>query len=170
MIFRPSILITDKPLTPRAALHPILAMLQLAGRAEERLGDNRVEHSVIRVAADPDAHLNFIPVELAARLMVELAARVRPDAVCTAHITYPREVSVATVLELFERRYRVRLDPMAELPRKATRAESVIAALMRGFQPYAFHRRHFERNALQVAGLDPTDPCPIDVDYLMAGC
>lgn len=171
MIFRPSILVTDRPPPPGGASHPLLVAFQLSDRTESLLaplqtGNQRLS---VRIAADPDAHLNLIPVELAAQLMVSLAERVQPHGVFTANVTYPHDVSVATLLSLFEHRYAMDLIPVPGLPPDPTPAESLVAEQMRAFAPCLFHHRSFDRAALRAAGLDPTDAAPLATRYLLSG-
>jgi nucleoside-diphosphate-sugar epimerase len=172
MIFRPSVLITDRRAPPGGASHPLRVASTLfdfhADALLERLAaGGRLR---VRIEADGGAHLNLIPVELAAKLMVGLAARIRPRGVHTAHITHPQEVAVSTLLSMFEHRYPIRLEPGSDLPppRERTLLESLVAAKMRGFTPYWFHRRHYDRGELRTACLDPSDAPPLDLNYLLA--
>ncbi len=172
VIFRPSVLITDRPPPPGGASHPLRVAATLFDYHAEallvRLAAGR--RLRVRLKADPGAHLNMIPVELAAQLMVGLADRVRPGGVQTAHITHPHDVGVSTLLTMFEHRYPLQLEPSGELPppRERTLLESLTAAKLRGFTPYWLHRRHYDRGALRAAGLDPSDTPPLDMDYLLA--
>lgn len=170
-VFRPSILVTDRPPPPGGAAHPLLVAFRLSNRVESMVAvELAVTHRLpVRVAADPDAHLNFIPVELAARLMVALAERPHPGGVVTAHVTYPHDVSVATILSLFEQRFPVELKAVAKLPPDPTLPESLVAEQMRGFAPCLFHHRYFDRAALRTAGLDQAEAPPLDSRYLMSG-
>ncbi len=126
------------------------------------------DRPTLRIAGDPDAHINLMPVELAARLMVGLAARVRPDGVCTAHITYPHDVSVATLLSLFEHRFPIDIQIVPEWPRDPAMLESLVAEQMRAFAPALFHHRIFDRGALRDARLEPPEASPLDVSYLLS--
>ena len=75
-IFRPSVLVTDRPAPRGGAAHPLLGVFRLWDQVEPLLTPMVAagERPTLRVAADPDAHINLMPVELAARLMVGLAA------------------------------------------------------------------------------------------------
>ncbi len=101
--------------------------------------------------------------------MVGLAERMRQDGVCTAHITYPHDVSVATLLALFEHRFSIDVQMVAEWPHDPTMLESLVAEQMRAFAPALFHHRIFDRGALRAAGLEPPDAPPLDVPYLLSG-
>lgn len=171
VIFRPSVLVTDRAPALGGASHPLLVAFRLTDRVEPLLAAQRAAGVRLRVrlAADPEAHLNLIPVELAARLMVGLADRVQPNGVYTVHITYPHEVSVATLLSLFERRYPVDIEIVPVSPHDPTLLESLVVEQMRGFAPTLFHHRYFDRAALRAAGLEPSDAPPLDVRYLLSG-
>ncbi len=171
VIFRPSVLVTDRAPALGGATHPLLVAFRLSDRVEPLLAAQLAAgmRLRLRLAADPGAHLNLIPVELAARLMVELADRGQSDGVSTVHITYPHEVSVATLLSLFERRYPIDLEIVPESPRDPTMLESLVVEQMRGFAPTLFHHRYFDRAALRANGLDPSDAPPLDVRYLLNG-
>lgn len=171
VIFRPSVLITDRTPPPGGASHPLRTACTLfdyhADALLRRLAAGR--RLPVRLVADPGAHLNLIPVELAAQLMVGLAGRIHPNGVHTVHITHPHEVAVSTLLSLFEHQYPVRLEACSELPspRDRTLLESLTAARMRGFTPYWLHRRYYDRSELRAAALDPSDTPPLDINYLL---
>ncbi len=171
VIFRPSILVTDRRPPPGESSHPLFSALRLTDRIQAMMAREVApgERVPIRAAADPDAHLNLIPVELAARLMIELAERVQPIGVYTAHITYPHEVTVATLLSVFEQRYPVDLILSLEWPEDLTILESLLRTQMRAFTPFAFHHRYYDCAALRDAGLEPSDAPPLDLPYLLAG-
>ena len=171
VIFRPSLLITDQPTPPGGARNPVLTittMVDLITRVfpTGRSGDVRLP---VRLVAVPGAHHNLIPVELAARLMVELADRIQPSGVCTAHITYPHEVGIETLVSLVEQRYPIRVQLVDEAPPARSPMEALTADRLRGFISYGLSQRHYDRGALRRAGLDPCDAPPLDPAYLMAG-
>ncbi len=172
VIFRPSVLITDQRPPPGGSSHPLRVAFTLfdfhAEALLERLAAGR--RLRVRIAANTAAHLNIIPVEQAARLMVDYAARTTPTGVDTVHITYPHEVGVTTMMKLFEHRYPVILEPNGELPppqRERTLLEALTASRLRGFLPYWLHRRDYDRGALSAVGLDQSTARPLDFQYLL---
>ncbi len=171
VIFRPSLLVTDRRPPPGESSHPLFVALRLSDRIQAMMAREMApgERLPVRAAADPDAHLNLIPVELAAQLMVGLAERAQPNGVYTAHVTYPHEVTVATLLSIFEHRYTVDLALSPEWPEDLTLLEASVRTQMRAFTPFAFHHRHYDRAALRAAGLEPSDAPPLDLPYLLAG-
>jgi nucleoside-diphosphate-sugar epimerase len=171
-IFRPSVLVTDRPAPRGGSAHPLLAASRLWDQVEPLLTPMIAagERAKVRVAADPEAHINLMPVELGARLMIALAEGVRwKDGVCTAHITYPHEVSVATLVSLFEHRFPIDIQVVAAQPHDSTMLESLVAEQMKGFAPALFHHRIFDRGELRAAGLEPPNALPLDVPYLLSG-
>ncbi|GAA3685147.1 SDR family oxidoreductase [Lentzea roselyniae] len=164
-IFRPSVLVTVRPPRPGDVPHTLTTLTTLAGYALGGL----TERARVRVAADPHAHLNLMPVDLAARLMVDTAATAAPAGVRTVHVTHPREVGQATLFSLFEKLFPLRLEQVSTTPEDLTEQEAVVAQHMRVVMPYAFHRRYYDRTALRAAGLDPADAVPLGLDDLLAG-
>jgi thioester reductase-like protein len=170
VIFRPSVLITDRPPLPGGATHILSRAFAFSDAAGAFLAQNLGpgERLPVRIAARPDAHINLIPVELTARLMVDLADRIQPQGVCTAHVTYPHEVGMATIHNLIEHRYPVKLVLTPELPQDPTLFESLVAAGSH-VAPYGLHHRYYDRGALRATGLDPSDAPLFDEDYLLSG-
>ena len=170
-IFRPGALITNQAPPPGGARNPVSTVATLADVGARALmpGGNDGPRLLLRLVAEPDAHLNLIPVELAARLMVGLADRIPPIGVYTAHVTYPHEVGMETMVSMFEQRYPVRVQLVAEAPPEPSPVEALAANYLRGFAPYGFHHRHYDRTAMREAGLDPSDAPPLDDAYLLAG-
>lgn len=171
VIFRPSVLVSDRPSAPGGPTHLLSKASAFADSSQAIFAPDLTvgKRVAVRIALEPDAHLNLIPVELAAQLMVDLADRVQPQGVYTAHITYPHEVGAATVCNLMEHRYPVSLEFTREPPPDPTPLESLVAVQSRKFAPYGLHNRHYDRGALRAAGLDPSDAPPLDVDYLLRG-
>ncbi len=168
IIFRPSVLITDQRPPPGGATHPMLTASKLADFGRAFSAPERGIRFQVRLEGVPEAHINMIPVELAARLMVELADRVQPRGVDTAHITYPHEVQMDTMASLFERRFAIQIQIVPESPRVPTPLEMLISKGLRGFAPYGFQHRYYDRSALKRSGLDPSGISALDLPYLLA--
>ncbi len=170
VIYRPGVLITDQFAPPGGARHPVVTaaiLASLGGRPPVPEGDGGARLP-LRLVAEPDAHLNLIPVELAARLMVELADRIPSSGVCTAHITYPHDVGIGALVTIVEHRFPVRVEFVAETPAEPSPMETLIAERLRAFIPFGFQHRQYDRAELKRAGLDPWDAPPLDNAYLLA--
>lgn len=101
VVFRPSILTTDLPYDPGLPVHPMIDAawsLDAVRRASARSGVDATAGRPVRLAGNPDAQLNFIPVEDSADLMVRLSLLPAADRLTTYHIVGREEVPAALVL------------------------------------------------------------------------
>ncbi|MCC2280902.1 SDR family oxidoreductase [Streptomyces sp. ET3-23] len=165
-IYRPSVLVTDRSLAPSTPADPVRGMVTAF-----RLHRNQDDRVVIRAAGAPDGRINMIPVEQAARLITSLASRqpIEPGRVRASHITHTTDVPFQDVLRLLEVTHPVTFTLVPQKPSDPTPAEYLSYQIMRGYLPYAFHRRSYERASIQTAALDEDDATVIDTDYLLRG-
>ncbi|MFJ7209801.1 SDR family oxidoreductase [Streptomyces sp. NPDC098789] len=166
VIFRPSILVSDRPGLAQGPKNPVRVMAE-----SFRTRHGREERTLLRIPGLPHAHLNLIPVERAAELMTALASKAvtPPGHTETFHITHPWEVSYRTMLELLESLHPVRFEFVETKPLVPTPAEYLVYQVMRGYLPYAFHQRQYDRSKIQNAGLDRPADLPVTLTYLQNG-
>lgn len=118
----------------------------------------------VRVAGEPDAHLNLMPVDDAAELIVKLVEAPPSGLVDTYHVVHERDVAVTELRQAFERLFRIRSELV---DRRAPAGAPVLP--MAGFAPYLRHRRRYDDSRVrQVLGSRPA-PRVVDADYLLAG-
>ncbi|MGC0417359.1 SDR family oxidoreductase [Embleya sp. AB8] len=173
LIMRPSILLTDRAPIAGLPTHPlqIISSLLRAGAIERgvsRLSIPRGLRPVVHLKGQPDARLNCLPVEEAARAIVSIAAEHRSAAGQTYHIVHPDDVSAPTLVELFEKFAPVRLVLGPELPKKLSPVEQRFHSYP-GFGAYFRHTRVFDdHNARRFLG-GPCSRTTVDMAYLLAG-
>jgi thioester reductase-like protein len=173
IVHRPSVLITDQRPHPHVPAHPLLTGMQLTRKLANTLamtGESR-ERLVVRVPSAPGALINMLPVEEAARLMVEIAAHPPKSRVDTCHVVHPRDVPVAVIADVFEELFEDvlpitwRFAPSA--PPQPAPWESLVYKTMGGFLPFMSYRRRFDDLGLRHLGLTGDFTPPVDRDYLM---
>ncbi|MEU7647257.1 SDR family oxidoreductase [Streptomyces huasconensis] len=184
-VFRPSLLVTDRPVPRGLPGQPIDVAIRLIDqvmrdRAAEQaavralLGDQhgedagRPEIRQYRVEGDPEAALNLLQADYAARAMVVAASRDEPaPGVRTLHVTHPHNVALSTVTAALQSRFPglvVSITPTLSHP---TVAERLLAKHGTRLLTFSAHRRTYDRSNLlaDVGGLP--DPDPVDLDYLV---
>src|SRR5262249_25031881 len=106
--FRPSVLVTGRPPAPGLPAHPLLTaarVLRELTRSPGQAGSGvrAGAPAGVRIAGLPDAHLNVMPVENAAEVMLQRARRRPPaDRLDTYHVVHGDETPIRTLLRLFE--------------------------------------------------------------------
>ncbi|WP_307167371.1 SDR family oxidoreductase [Streptomyces rishiriensis] len=174
-IMRPGILVTD--LSPDAELpqHPLQFIsrivqasargdgLALAGRgvAEE-------DRPVVRMTGRHDGHLNLMPVEHAAAVMVRLASGAPSGRVDTYQVVHDHEVATTVLVALLERLVPVRVRLVEKKPDDPTSLEAT-ADLYPGFTPYLSHRRRFDDTRVRTRLGPVSSGIRVDLDYLTTG-
>ncbi len=172
MILRPSILVSDLP-HPELPEHPLQFLDQIIQTALHRLGRAGVripekDRPVVRVIGHPHGHLNFLPVDHAASVMVQLASRHSPGQVNTYHVVHDHDIPVSVVLALAERLAPVRLELVEHRPDDLSPLEAV-ADFYPGFTPYLSHRRRFDDTRVRTLLGPSLSGVHVDLDYLIAG-
>ncbi|MEU7168311.1 SDR family oxidoreductase [Streptomyces morookaense] len=175
VIFRPSILVGDRPPHPDVPGHPLQYIGEVARSAREAAAAGGLElppgeRPLVRIAGRADGHLNLLPVDWAAEAMVRLAERCPGTDVSTFHVVHPRDTAMAVLVRLLERLFPVRLELQdADVAvSDATELERT-ADFYPGFTPYLRHRRRFDDTAARRL-LGPLPPPPdVDLPYLVAG-
>ncbi|MFG2004770.1 SDR family oxidoreductase [Spirillospora sp. NPDC048911] len=164
VILRPSILVSDRPAVPGGPLHPFQSLLGVSSATVAAVAEES-QRIPVRLPALPQAHLNLTPVDHAADLMVAVATAHQSPGVRTFHITHPEEVSMSSVVELFESLLPVSLELTSVAPPEPLPIERIFYARGAGFLPYLFHQRRYDREGLVGLGLDTPMP-PVSVKYL----
>ncbi|MGI5466665.1 SDR family oxidoreductase [Streptomyces sp. CA-132043] len=177
-VLRPGVLVTSRPPAPRAPRHPhavIGARLAvLASRGLERilrraglpLPDSG--HVTARLAVDPQAAINILPVEYAAPAILRLASAPHPGGVRTHHVVHPNDTLVKACFQAVAGHVPgldVRTVPQFSDPTPLEQLLEHLSPLASGYR--AFGRR-YDRSTLDAAdaaaGVSP--PPALDVDYL----
>ncbi|GHH45431.1 SDR family oxidoreductase [Streptomyces candidus] len=173
VVMRPSILVSALPPHPELPLHP----LQFFGRIAEsaRLGTTSTgvdvpekDRPVVRVVGHPRGHLNLMPVEHTADVMVRLANGPHSTRVETYHVVHDHDVPVTTLVALMERMFPVRVQLVANRPDDPTPLEAAVA-LHPGFAPYLSHRRRFDDTRVRTLLGAVSSGVRVDLDYLGSG-
>lgn len=169
VVFRPSILATDRPGDPDLP-HPLTdaarslnAVRQNAALAGLRLGSR----PTVRLAGNPDALLNFIPVDDAASIMVQLAGLQPANRVDTYHVVHPREVAAVLMTRAIGEAIGMDISVVRELA-----DPDPLEARMNMLLSVTSHLRHQRRyDDARVRALIPHPPAgdPIDLRYLRGG-
>jgi hypothetical protein len=119
------------------------------------------------VVGDPDGHLNFMPVESAARQMARIARRA-PVGFGAYHVVHHDEVPATTVFDVLRTLGPVRLTMVAEPPSDPNPFERSARAA-RSFVLYLRHRRRFDNSTTQALLGAPDCTQIVDLDYLLTG-
>ncbi|WP_433543717.1 SDR family oxidoreductase (plasmid) [Streptomyces sp. CA-294286] len=179
-VFRPSLLVTDRPAPQGLPGQPTDVLLRLmhqimgngpdAGAAlPTQLHAPRPSAASLRyrMQGDPLGSLNMLQADYAAHAMVLAASQTAPAAgVRTMHVTHPHNVTFQTVAEALETRFpglEVSMTPTLHRP---TPLEKLAADFAANPLAYSTHRRTYDRtNLLGAVGTLP-DPDLVDHAYL----
>ncbi|WP_016697763.1 SDR family oxidoreductase [Actinoalloteichus spitiensis] len=173
-VLRPSVLVTNRPFRGPRPGHPVKILVRrmidvVRQHGEARAGTDR-GRTRVRVVGDNEARLNFLPVELAARMMVRLAAAAPSGPVDTYHVVADHDVSVLLLTDLIERVLPLRIQLVPEVPPPLSALEFAT-----GLQPsltgYLLHRRRFDASRARASlagarGANELLAPPVDLDYL----
>ncbi|MCS0637048.1 SDR family oxidoreductase [Streptomyces sp. LP05-1] len=179
-VLRPSLLVADRstpaglPGQPLDVLSRTIDDMLRAKAGTARVADrllartHRSGHVLrLRLTGDPDATINMLQVDYAARAMVRAVhARAGSSGLRTLHVTHPVDTGLKVAFAALASRYpglRLTLEPSVPDPNRYEAAiQQHIAPLLR----FATHRRTYDRaNLLSLVG-DLPGPEPIDQDYL----
>ncbi|WP_031088723.1 SDR family oxidoreductase [Streptomyces sp. NRRL WC-3549] len=173
LVMRPSILVTDLPPDPALPAHPLqfvarIVQASLRGGALTGADVPDALRPLVRLKGHPHGHLNLMPVESAATVMVRLASRTPSGTAGTYHVVHDHDVAVTTLAALVERLAPVRLRIVEEKPDDPSPLEAV-ADLYPGFTPYLGHRRRFDDTRVRTLLGPVPSGVRVDLDYLAAG-
>lgn len=164
LVLRPSILVPPAASTGVAARrHTLGTFLDILATLRERHPPGSASRLVLRVGADPRAHLNLLPVDWAAATMLRVAASgAGTTAAPAVHIVHPHDVAVRSISAAVEDLCQVRLRMVPAAPAQPTDAEQAFYRKAAGFLPYMYHRRDFDDSTLRR--LVPDLPPLPDID------
>lgn len=160
IVFRPSVLVTDRPSTLDAASHPlsVLAALVAGVRARSDIqGDRRAQ-----IAGRADAQLNLVQVEWAAQAMLRAAGHEVAGPLTRYHVVHPHDTPLRLICDVLEERYPGPRIVLGEEPPTAGPTEAYLGVML----AYCHHRRRYERPGLVAATAGLPDPDTIDLAYL----
>ena len=169
LILRPSILVPSMAVTcetPQGGLpeHTLRTVGQIVTRIVERYGQSG-SRLVLRLGADPRAHLNFVQVDWAAETMLQLAERLT-SGVETVHVVHDSDTPIRFVSAALQEIIMVRMRMMPALPAEPTAHERLFYRRFHGFLPYWYHRRSFEAAKLKRSLPELVFPERIDTQHL----
>ena len=172
-VMRPSVLVTDMPPSPELPQHPLQflsriveAALGSGAPAEGEVSER--DRPVVRVAGHPRGHLNLMPVEHAAAVMVQLASRPPSGRADVYHVVHDHDVATTVLAALLERMAPVKVRLVEKKPDDPDPLEAA-ADLYPGFTPYLSHRRRFDDTRVRsLLGPFPSG-IRVDLDYLVTG-
>ncbi|MEU1056685.1 SDR family oxidoreductase [Streptomyces sp. NPDC005876] len=173
LILRPSVLLTDQPPVLGMPRHPFQVTASLLWNGSVQRGFDRIRipyglRPQVRLVGRDDAHLNCLPVDDAAKIMIGIAALPVPDGVSTYHVVHPGDTPVHTLIEFMERFAPVRFRLVPEPPERPTPLETQFRHFP-GLTPYVNQTRTFDdSNTRKVAGVT-TPTTVMNVEYLLAG-
>ncbi|GAA4956507.1 SDR family oxidoreductase [Yinghuangia aomiensis] len=170
LVLRPSILVSDVPPHPELPEHPLQFIDDMLQTVLRGVGRPQADGAplLVRLAGHPRAHLNLMPVEDTARVMVALGARERSGGVETYHVVHGHDVPIGTLTAVMERLAPVRVEVVAQRPVDASPLEAA-TDLYPGFTPYLHHRRRYDDTRVRCAlGASPSRH-RVDLPYLLSG-
>lgn len=133
-VLRPSILIGDSKVTalpPPAGYYWTVKAIDSAKRwAEQRLALPHME-LVIRIKAKPDATLNLIPIDIAARQMAEIISK---GATGSYHIVHPSPVTIEELSKVVSEVVGAWVVPQMDFSKNP--AERLVERMIRDIIPY----------------------------------
>ncbi len=172
VVLRPGILVTGRPPHPDLPPHPLEFVNRSFAPARRLLGlaGPRPRHELpeVRLAGCSDGHLNFMPVEAAAAVMVALSLRPPSGGVDTYHVVHGREVPVPAIVEVFEQLVPVRLRLVPEPPAELTLLERY-ARLNSSIAPLLRHRRRFDDTRTRAVLGERGQETDVSLEYLLSG-
>jgi nucleoside-diphosphate-sugar epimerase len=172
VVLRPGILVTGRPPHPDLPAHPLefvnrsfAPARRLLGLAGPRAGRELPE---VRLVGCSDGHLNFMPVEAAAAVMVRLSRRRPSGGVDTYHVVHRHDVPVPAVVEVFQHLAPVRLTLVPYPPADPTLLERY-ARLHSNIAPLLQHQRTFDDTRARAVLGEPGAEIDVNLEYLLSG-
>ncbi|GGM16766.1 hypothetical protein GCM10010129_71190 [Streptomyces fumigatiscleroticus] len=180
LVLRPSMLLSDRPPTPRGPRHPHAALRMRLNRLAARGPDYIAERFgvvpdergrlLVRLPGRPDGLINLTSVEYAATSMLRLAQGDSGPGTTTRHVVHPADTPITAWLNAMSAHapwVRTEIVPRLSDP---TCLDAYLASLLPGADRYSHHRRRYERTTLDRAedrdGVTP--PPALDAAYLAA--
>ncbi|WP_164540572.1 SDR family oxidoreductase [Streptomyces abyssomicinicus] len=180
LVLRPSTLLTDRPPSPRGPRAPHSALRW----ALSRLAALGPRHAAERFAAAPDAQgrvrlrlpgrtdglINIAPVEYAADAAVRLAGEDSGPGTVTRHVVHPVDTPLTKWIDAIAAQAPWARVEIAEEWSPVNDLERHLVGLNPGGLRYGYHRRSYERTALDLLEARdgvPAQP-PLDAAYLRA--
>ncbi|OPC77615.1 hypothetical protein B4N89_42010 [Embleya scabrispora] len=176
-VFRPSLLVTDRPAPPGLPAQPLSAYARLIDASLRARGgpgsDGAGATADVHLAFDPLDNLNLLQVDYAVHAMIRAAAHPLPASsrVRTLHVTHPRNTTLTEVLRGFELAcpgLRVRASSPTRT-RTPNTLEALLADRLPPLSSFVGQRRTYDRANLLSAVGDLPDPPAVDRDYLARG-
>lgn len=173
VVMRPSILVTDMPPCPELPQHPLQFLSRIVRASVNaggpvRSGVPRENRPVVRVAGHPHGHLNLMPVEHAAAVMVRLASLPPSGRTDVYHVVHDHDVATSVLTALVERVAPVTVRLVGKKPDDPAPLEAV-TDLYPGFTPYLSHRRRFDDTRVRNLLGALMSGIRVDLDYLTTG-
>lgn len=184
VVLRPSILVTDLPPHPDLPSHPLQVIERILRDARRTAGPGSPDHDGaesagprsadpggrphIRLVGHPHGHLNLMPVEHAAEVMVRLAGLTPSGGVDTYHVVHDRDVPVPTIVTLLERLVRLSIDLVATKPDDPSALEALVD-FYPGLTAYLTHRRRFDDTRVRALFGPSAASGRVDLDHLWSG-
>ncbi|MGD9485891.1 SDR family oxidoreductase [Streptomyces sp. TRM70308] len=168
VVLRPSILVTDLPPHPELPPHPLEVIKRLLRAGVRALAPAASGRRTVRLVGRPHGHLNLMPVEDAAEVMVRLSGRRAPGGVDTYHVVHGHDVPVPVVVALLERLVPLSFELVASRCGAACELEELTDSYP-GFTAYLAHRRRFDDTRVRTLLGPPTGRTRVDLDYLWSG-
>ncbi|MFF7728818.1 SDR family oxidoreductase [Streptomyces sp. NPDC008001] len=179
-VLRPGLLVTDRRVPEGLPGQPLDILSRLfddllrheAGRvkAADRLlarAHRRGDEIRVRLTGDPEASLNLLQVDYAARAMVRaVRSRTGEPGLRTLHVTHPVNTEFGVAFAAFESRYPGMVLSLEKSVPDPTRYEASLHQHGSRMLKFAMHRRTYDRTHLLQAVGDLPDPQPIDQAYL----
>ncbi|WP_171166644.1 SDR family oxidoreductase [Streptomyces sp. I05A-00742] len=168
-VFRLPGLITDAPAYPGRPEHPlatVAAVCRAALRAHpEVIGP---DGTVRLPGTNPDAVINYLPVEHVARVMAETVDRALPaHGAYIQHITHPAGTPVGTFLSALTRGLGGRPVFVPDPLPPASAAQRAAGEMWGRFLPFMAGTRRYETARTRAMGLDWPADAPLDEAYLV---
>ncbi|MFB7733444.1 SDR family oxidoreductase [Streptomyces sp. NPDC056112] len=183
VVLRPSILVTDLPPHPDLPSHPLQVIERILRDARRTAGPGSPDHDGaasagprsagpgeprIRLVGHPHGHLNLIPVEHAAEVMVRLAGLTPSGGVDTYHVVHDRDVPVPTIVTLLERLVRLSIDLVDTKPDDPSALEALVD-FYPGLTAYLTHRRRFDDTRVRALFGPSAASGRVELDHLWSG-
>lgn len=173
VVLRPSILVTDLPPHPDLPRHPLQFLdriMQESLRTAGLTGPSApaADRPLVRLVGDPHGHLNMMPVEDAAAVMLRLAARPPSGRVDTYNVVHDHDVPVAAITALLERLAHLTTLLVPTRPAVPSALEAFLD-FYSGFTSYLSHRRRFDDTRVRTLFGPARSAVQVDVDYLLSG-
>ncbi len=147
LLLRPSILVPGMFSHDGLPEHTMHTVGQIVSRIVEHAGQG-VLRLVLRLGADPRAHLNLVQVDWAADAMRLLSKRLTTG-IEAVHVVHDADVPVRSLAAALEDITAVRMRMMPALPGEPSSDERLFYRRIRGFLPYCYHRRSFATTKLR---------------------